>query len=232
MYRIGEFSKKVDVPIKTLRYYDEIGLFKPSYIEESTNYRYYEEEQIAEIQYIMSLKELNLSLAEIKEYVKNHNMEIIENKKRQVSEKERKINTYIKDNSYYEIKLSDYENFIRIEGLRGTVQPCGKALKENNALFYEISKNGQFYTDVIYNTKTKVFYSGQGAIENIQELKMIIEQLEKDGYDEVIIGVLDGISSEYVEVLTKALNIVKIDNVEIDGECIKAIFVKGVNKDV
>lgn len=34
MYKIGDFSRKVSVPVKTLRYYDEINLFKPSYIDD------------------------------------------------------------------------------------------------------------------------------------------------------------------------------------------------------
>ncbi len=33
-YKIGEVSKKCTIPIKTLRYYDEIGLIKPEYTEE------------------------------------------------------------------------------------------------------------------------------------------------------------------------------------------------------
>ena len=30
LYRIGDFSQKTGIPVKTLRYYDEINLFKPS----------------------------------------------------------------------------------------------------------------------------------------------------------------------------------------------------------
>ena len=49
MYKIGDFSKKVSIPVKTLRYYDEINLFKPSYIDDFTGYRYYTDEQIEQI---------------------------------------------------------------------------------------------------------------------------------------------------------------------------------------
>ena len=44
MLRIGEFSKLTGVPIRTLRYYDEIDLFKPADIDLFTDYRYYSEE--------------------------------------------------------------------------------------------------------------------------------------------------------------------------------------------
>ena len=40
LLRIGEFSKLSGVPIRTLRYYDEIDLFKPIYVNEK-GYRYY-----------------------------------------------------------------------------------------------------------------------------------------------------------------------------------------------
>ena len=69
MYKIGDFSKKTNVPIKTLRYYDEINLFKPSYQDYFTGYRYYENNQIDEIKNIVKLKEINLTLEEIKEYL-------------------------------------------------------------------------------------------------------------------------------------------------------------------
>ena len=42
---IGEVSRINDVPVKTLRYYDEIDLLKPYYINEETGYPYYSYEQ-------------------------------------------------------------------------------------------------------------------------------------------------------------------------------------------
>ena len=49
MYKIGDFSKISEVSIKTLRYYDDINLLKPSYQDFFTGYRYYEETQLNEI---------------------------------------------------------------------------------------------------------------------------------------------------------------------------------------
>ena len=43
MYRIGEFSTLTGASVKTLRYYDEINLLKPSNADKFTNYRYYTE---------------------------------------------------------------------------------------------------------------------------------------------------------------------------------------------
>lgn len=65
MLKIGEFSRLSQVPVKTLRYYDEIGLFKPSEIDRYTDYRYCALDQFPHIHSIMALKELGLSLEEI-----------------------------------------------------------------------------------------------------------------------------------------------------------------------
>lgn len=40
MYRIGIFSKMNRITVKALRHYDEIGLFKPVFVDETTGYRY------------------------------------------------------------------------------------------------------------------------------------------------------------------------------------------------
>jgi len=41
MLKIGEFSKIAQVSIKTLRYYDRMGLLKPAHIDRYSSYRYY-----------------------------------------------------------------------------------------------------------------------------------------------------------------------------------------------
>lgn len=46
MFKIGDFSKLSRVSVKTLRYYDEIGLLKPVGVDRFTRYRYYSAEQL------------------------------------------------------------------------------------------------------------------------------------------------------------------------------------------
>ena len=57
MYKIGEFSLLNKVTIKTLRYYNEIGLFIPKVIDKYTGYRYYDEDQLEEFNKISKYKE-------------------------------------------------------------------------------------------------------------------------------------------------------------------------------
>ena len=61
MLRIGEFSKLAKISIKTLRYYDKIGLLKPAMIDSSTQYRYYILEQLEVIRLISMYKDVGLS---------------------------------------------------------------------------------------------------------------------------------------------------------------------------
>ena len=56
MYKIGEFSKLTGCSIKTLRYYDELGILKPSRIDNFTNYRYYDEKDLDILKTIIYLK--------------------------------------------------------------------------------------------------------------------------------------------------------------------------------
>ena len=82
LYRIGDFSQKTGIPVKTLRYYDEINLFKPSYTERFSGYRYYEINQIKDIKLISKLKGLDLSLEEIKQFLETKDIKIILNKRK------------------------------------------------------------------------------------------------------------------------------------------------------
>lgn len=65
MFKIGDFSKLSQVSVKTLRYYDEIGLLRPSEIDRFTAYRYYTASQLSRLNRILLLKDLGLSLDQI-----------------------------------------------------------------------------------------------------------------------------------------------------------------------
>lgn len=69
MFRIGEFSKIAQTADSQLRYYDQIGLFQPQHTDEFTGYRYYSATQLPELNRILALKDLGLSLDQIKRMV-------------------------------------------------------------------------------------------------------------------------------------------------------------------
>jgi len=72
MLKIGDFSKFSRVSIKTLRYYDEIGLLKPVEVDKFSGYRYYSVDQLPRLNRIIGLKDLGLSLEEIGQLLVNN----------------------------------------------------------------------------------------------------------------------------------------------------------------
>jgi DNA-binding transcriptional MerR regulator len=66
MFRVGEFSKIAQVSGRLLRYYDQIGLFQPERIDAQTGYRYYGARQLPELNRILALKEMGLTLDQIR----------------------------------------------------------------------------------------------------------------------------------------------------------------------
>src|SRR5215207_6649364 len=71
MFRIGEFSKIAQVSGRLLRYYEEIGLFSPIYTDRATGFRYYSAEQMPDLNRILALKDLGLSLDQIRRMLRD-----------------------------------------------------------------------------------------------------------------------------------------------------------------
>ena len=63
-YTTGQFAKMAGVTLRTIRYYDKIGLLKPSHILDN-GYRQYCNKDLITLQKILALKELGFSLEEI-----------------------------------------------------------------------------------------------------------------------------------------------------------------------
>lgn len=70
--KISEVGKLTGITVRTLHYYDEIGLLKPSEITES-GYRLYSKDSLETLQQILFFKELDFPLNEIKEIMTNPN---------------------------------------------------------------------------------------------------------------------------------------------------------------
>ena len=66
----AQFAKLHEINKRTLHYYDSIGLFSPN-SKGNNKYRYYDDTQSIDFEYILMLKELHMSIDEIKAYVQN-----------------------------------------------------------------------------------------------------------------------------------------------------------------
>ncbi|HXY76329.1 MAG TPA: MerR family transcriptional regulator [Steroidobacteraceae bacterium] len=67
MLKIGDFSRLARVTVKTLRFYDDAGLFRPAYVEPRSGYRFYRAEQLRALRRVRLLRHLGLSVREVRE---------------------------------------------------------------------------------------------------------------------------------------------------------------------
>ena len=91
--QIKEFAEFTGVSVRTLHYYDEIGLLVPASVDEYTGYRYYDENSLLRMQEILFYRELDFSLKSIGEILSSPDYEtnkaLGEQKKLLILKKER-----------------------------------------------------------------------------------------------------------------------------------------------
>ena len=92
MLKIREFSKLCKCSVYTLRYYDQIGILKPSIIDTKSGYRFYDEKQLKDFQSI------GFSILEIQSFNSKTNNEILQMIDKKVEQLETKLelSIYIK----------------------------------------------------------------------------------------------------------------------------------------
>ena len=71
--QIKEFADFTGVSVRTLHYYDEIGLLRPAFVDRATGYRFYDENSLLRMQEILFYRELDFSLKSIGEILSSPN---------------------------------------------------------------------------------------------------------------------------------------------------------------
>ena len=125
--QINEFAKLTGVSVRTLHYYDEIGLLKPAFVDEQNGYRFYDENSLERMQEILFYRELDFELKSISEILSSPDYDkekaLAEQRKLLILKKERleriidaldgaekgKITMKAFDNSDYETARKQYE---------------------------------------------------------------------------------------------------------------------------
>lgn len=95
--KISELAKITGITVRTLHYYDEIGLLKPNEITEA-GYRLYYSDSLEKLQQILFFRELDFSLNEIKEIMNNptyDKKEALKNHKELLIQKRQRIDGLI-----------------------------------------------------------------------------------------------------------------------------------------
>ena len=125
--QINEFAKLTGVSVRTLHYYDEIGLLKPAFVDEQNGYRFYDENSLESMQEILFYRELDFELKSISEILSSPDYDkkkaLAEQRKLLILKKERleriidaldgakkgKVTMTAFDNSDYETARKQYE---------------------------------------------------------------------------------------------------------------------------
>lgn len=104
-YTIGEVVKLTGVSAHTLRYYDRMDIFKPSYIDAETGYRYYDSNQFWKLEIIKLCKYMELSLDDMREILRENRdavfVDILKNQRPVIAELIEKYNCVLRDLDWY-----------------------------------------------------------------------------------------------------------------------------------
>ncbi|WP_338472417.1 MerR family transcriptional regulator [Niallia sp. XMNu-256] len=200
VFTIGEVSRLFRIKSSAIRYYCDIGLLKPTYVDPETGYRYFSTAHFEQLNTIKYLQTLGLSLQEIQTFVDNRDpvylleqlqaqREITRHKIRELEEIEQKINNRI-------LQIEDaltpqhigviQEKFFssrEIVVLRETI-PSGADLE----LFIRMLENSS-------KLQSAVFLGKIGM--SISQQKM--EQYQFDSYDAIFLLVENEVAEESVK---------------------------------
>lgn len=149
MFRIGDFSKFSRVSVRMLRHYDELDLLKPAHVDPSTDYRFYNANQLPRLHRILALQDLGFSLDQIKPLLN-----------REVTAEEMRGMLLLKQAEMQNKVERDLERLARIEGHINQVQ-------QSEAPHY----------DVVLR-KTQGFQVATIRVDEDQDLTPLFEELE------------------------------------------------------
>ncbi len=94
-YTINEVAKLHNISKKTLLYYEKKEIFEPAFIDKENLYRYYTSNQFSKLKTILSLKDLDTPLDEIKDYLENtssiNSIKFIKKQIEKIEEKKKRL---------------------------------------------------------------------------------------------------------------------------------------------
>lgn len=95
LFQIGDVARMFHISTGSLRHYEQAGLLKPEYIDQDTGYRYYSVRQSEILNTIRYLRALDMPLEQIDDFLKNRDIDVIEDKlmkqKELVARKQREL---------------------------------------------------------------------------------------------------------------------------------------------
>lgn len=177
-YKIKQLAKIAGVSVRTLHFYDEIGLLKPSGVSDN-GYRYYEKPKLFRLQQILFYRELDFPLDKIKEILDSDEFNqrlALEGHKLAILRKKERLNKLIKtlDNT---IKHMDKQSKINDEELYDP-------FRDEDAKKYQPEAKLRW-------GDTEAYKQSMSRVKKLTKAEM--EKIKKEGIDltEKIAGAMD-----------------------------------------
>ena len=164
---IGKMAKMHKISTQTLRYYDEINLFKPLYIDKYTGYRYYKFEQFAHLEAILYLKNMGMSLEKIKMYFQNRDINsMMSLMKMRINYIDNEIKQLKKKKNHVNAVLNLVDEYMNMN--KDVFDKCIlKKLPRREMLYFNFQKNSETIAEHEFGIK-KI----EMALNSIDELYM------------------------------------------------------------
>lgn len=146
LYRVGMFAGMNHVTIKALRHYDEQGLLKPAYVDDTSGYRYYTAGQCSVIHHILALRGMGFSLNEIKAVqIGASEKDLLEARKHQLlTEIAERTARLAQVEGYLSSEEINTNNYVLIKWLPEVIAACmRKQIPDYDALFGIMPALGQ-----------------------------------------------------------------------------------------
>lgn len=223
MRTVKEVSKLTGISIRTLRYYDEIGLLKPSKISDN-KYRLYDDKALEKLQEIMFFKEMDIPLETIKKLLENPELdrkEILLFQKALLERKRNRLNGIIEliDDVREGVNTMSFEAFseddiekivehtikqIKPEQLQDFIEKFGSIEDFSSALKEEL-KDEEIEANLIklYGGKDKAVQASLSATGSMEEVQKF--QKETDETYKMFAAAMLNKNNELKEAATKRL---------------------------
>lgn len=187
MRTVKQVSDLTGISVRTLHYYDEIGLLKPSEITEA-GYRLYDDEALKTLQQILFFKELDIPLKEIKDIMMSpyfDKMEALKNQKKMLILKQKRLNGLIElinktlkgesTMNFKEFDMSEYFNVLE----EFKTEHEDKVIK----IYGSVDK----YNDLIEKIKSKEYKIAKGAIKQYGSIERYAKAIKKSLNNDMLI---------------------------------------------
>jgi MerR family transcriptional regulator, activator of bmr gene len=106
LFSIGEMQKMTGVSVSALRFYDQLGLLKPGYVDEGTGFRYYGYEHFWQIEIIKMCRDMKLPLKGLKGVLESQDderfVEFLEEQRKSAKAELRRLKEVVADISWME----------------------------------------------------------------------------------------------------------------------------------